>query len=327
MTPSRPQLLYYEILDFQSDNLAFMQEHFDLIVRPDPSAVDARTAAGVDAAFAPMGYVFDRKSLQAFSRLRVLITPTTGTLHIDPDVVAEKGIRVCSLKEHTDYLQTITPTAELAWGLVLAVTRRIPSAFESVCQGRWNGKHFGALTPRMLSRMRLGIIGMGRLGRRVAVYGRAFGMPVVYHDPYRDEPGFTACDTPLDLARQSDIVSVHVHLTAETQNLVDARFIAAMQPGSFIINTARGGVVDETALLEALQSGHLAGAGLDMLAGEHLPGFRERLAGHALVSYARDHDNLVLTPKIGGATRDAWIGTERRVIEAALAALGKKEPQ
>jgi len=324
MTTTKPRLLYFESQGFQPANLIFMAEQFELITLSDPSAIDPRAVGDIAAACAPMGYAFDREMLAPFSSLQVLITPTTGILHIDTDYIREKGIHICSLKDQQAYLSTITPTAELAWGLLLAVTRYIPAAFETVKAGAWNGKQFGIRTPRMLSAMNLGIIGLGRLGRLMAAYGQAFQMPVRYFDPYQSDDRYIRCDTLLELARKSDIISVHVHLNTETENMVDTRFISEMPPGGFIINTARGGIVNESALLENLQSGHLAGAGLDMLAKEHLPGFRVDLAHHPLVAYAREHDNLVLTPKMGGATQDAWIGTERRVLELALVELRKR---
>jgi D-3-phosphoglycerate dehydrogenase len=98
-----------------------------------------------------------------------------------------------------------------------------------------------------------------------------------------------------------------------------------MKKGSYIINTARGGIVNEDDLLIALKSGHLAGAGLDMLAGEHLPGFKEKLSEHPLVRYAKTHDHLIITPKIGGCTIDAWERTEKHIVDLVINEFGKKE--
>lgn len=320
----RPTALYYEILDFQADSLELLRAHFDVVSLPDPTHDTAGVLGRARVIFAPMGFLFDRAKIDRCPKLVAIGSPTTGVPHIDAEYAATKGIAVCSLRDQQAFLSTITPTAELAWGMILAVTRRIPWAHESVCAGRWECRHFGQRTPRMLSAMTLGVVGLGRLGSLVAGYGRAFGMPVFYYDPYRGDDRYSRCDSVASLAKASDIVSVHVHATAEAENLIDRTFLEAMPPGSYLVNTARGDVLDEAALLDALDSGHLGGAALDTLRGEHLPGFKERLDEHPLLRYARAHDNLVLTPHYGGSTRDAWERTEARIIELLARAVRAK---
>jgi D-3-phosphoglycerate dehydrogenase len=172
--------------------------------------------------------------------------------------------------------------------------------------------------------MSLGIIGLGRLGALVAGSGAAFGMKVFYYDPYVVDARYARCTTAQELATHCDVISVHAHLTPDTQGLVDGTFIGLMPQGSFIVNTARGGIVDEAALLQGLESGHLAGAALDMLEGEHLPGFKEKLSAHPLVRYARTHDNLIITPKMGGATVEAWEKTERHLVDMIRAEMDQE---
>ena len=321
----KPALLYYEILDFQTDNIRYMNEHFDLSIIEDPTQDKDKMLEKAEVCFAPMGFTFDKKKIEKCKMLQVIATPTTGIFHIDKDFAEKQNIAICSLKNQQAFLSTITPTAELAWGLILCVTRYIPWAHESVCKGKWEGRRFSRQTPKMLSKMSLGIIGLGRLGTLVAGYGDSFGMQVFYYDPYIKESRFTKCHNLEELAKTCEIVSVHTHLSKETENLVDQSFMEAMPRGSYIINTARGGIVDENALLELLHSGHIAGAGLDMLAGEHLPGFQEKLKEHPLVKYANNHENLVLTPKMGGGTVDAWQKTERKIIDLIIYELKNRE--
>jgi D-3-phosphoglycerate dehydrogenase len=171
--------------------------------------------------------------------------------------------------------------------------------------------------------MSLGIVGMGRLGSWMAKYGHSFKMDVFYYDPFVTDDRYIKNDNLLDLAKSSDIVSIHVHLSKDTEKLINKSFIGAMKKGSYIINTARGGILDEDALLEALLSGHLAGAGLDMLAGEHMPGFKDTLQEHSLIKYASRYDNLVITPKIGGSTLDAKEKTERFIVEMIIRELNQ----
>jgi phosphoglycerate dehydrogenase-like enzyme len=175
----------------------------------------------------------------------------------------------------------------------------------------------------MLSRMRLGVVGLGRLGSRVADYGLGFDMQVGGYSPTSRKPDVTPFASLPELLGWADIVSLHANHTPQTERMCDAAFFAAMRPGSFFVNTARGELVDEAALLAALESGHLGGAGLDVLAGMHRPDFSECVADHPLVRYARDNTNLLLTPYYAGATRDAWQATQMRTAE--LLAAGMEE--
>jgi D-3-phosphoglycerate dehydrogenase len=170
----------------------------------------------------------------------------------------------------------------------------------------------------MLSRMTLGIVGMGRLGRKVASIGRAMGMRVVWFDPYVS--GGTA--TLLELAAGSDVLSLHAPATPETVGLVSRKVLEAMPPRGLVVNTARGELLDTDALIDLLEAGHIAAAALDTVEGEYSPDFSDSFGKTRLATYARHHDNLVLTPHIGGSTIDAWYETERHAILKACRALG-----
>jgi D-3-phosphoglycerate dehydrogenase len=251
--------------------------------------------------------------------LKIIGSSTLSIPHIDVNYAESKGIKVCFLdNEQKRFLESITPTAELAWGLIIAITRKIPAATRAACVGEWNGKLFGRSTPHMLSNMSLGIVGLGRLGSLVASYGNAFGMEVNYYSPVSRDSRYTRCTSLKELAECSDIVSIHAQHKPETEGLINNEFMVAMKPGSFIINTSRGELIDESALLNSLESGHLGGASLDVLAGEYKQGFKSKLNDNPLVKYARTHDNLILTPHYGGATVDAWIKTEEKTIELIL---------
>jgi len=320
----KPRLIYYDMLEFQKETLDYMGSSFDVITLSDPGHDTEEVLKRAKVLFAPMGFMFDKNKIDMCSALQVLGTPTTGELHIDVDYARKKNISICSLRNQKEFLIKITPTAELAWGLILSVIRKIPWAHDSVCDGRWEGEKFGKRTPRMLSNMSLGIVGLGRLGSLVARYGRAFRMKIFYYDPFVTDDRYIKCDNLLDLAKSSDIVSIHVHLSRDTENLIGKSFIDVMKRGSYIINTARGGIIDEVALLKALQSGHLAGTGLDMLKGEHQPEFKKKFKEHPLVKYAKTHDNLLITPKIGGATIDAWGKIEKHIVDIIITEFNNK---
>ena len=249
-------------------------------------------------------------------RLKVIASNTTGVAHIDMEAAARKGIKVCALHDEPAFLDRVTPTAEHAIGLLIAAWRKIPAAHGAASGGVWNRWDWGA--PRMLSRMRLGIVGYGRLGRKVAAIARAMDMDVAFYDP--NVSG--SMNSILQLASRSDALSIHAKVTPESTGLVSRKVLEAMPKGSVLVNSARAEIVDEVALLDMLENGHLYSAAVDVADGEFDPGFNQRFMDSRLATYARNNDNLVLTPHIGGSTLDAWSETQRFAIEKAAQALG-----
>lgn len=203
---------------------------------------------------------------------------------------------------------TTTGVAEHTVLLMLAVCKRLPYADSEVRQGRF---HINALRPvsRELSGMTIGYVGMGRIGRAVAERLAAFGALGIYYDPAaslspQEEQRLRLGRCTFDeVLGQADIVTLHLPLTRETRHLIDANAIARMKAGAMLINTARGGLIDESALIPALQRGALAGAGLDVFETEPLP------AQHPLNALP----NVVLTPHISAGTRDA-LSTKMRAL-------------
>jgi D-3-phosphoglycerate dehydrogenase / 2-oxoglutarate reductase len=248
--------------------------------------------------------------------LRYIVTPTTGLGHIDTEEAFRLGIEVLSLKGNTEFLRSITSTAEMAFCLLLALVRKLPAAHSDVINHQWRRDPFRG---RELRGMTLGIVGLGRLGTMMAGYGKAFGMKVIADDS-RPEPFLESCNAHVEqktitaLLSESDVVSVHLPLEAETVRFLNAARIAAMKPRSWLINTARGEIVDEISLLKALKSGHLAGCALDVLDGDSRwdRGVPE---DHPLISYAQKHDNLLLTPHIGGYSLDAITRTRAYMVD------------
>jgi len=245
----------------------------------------------------------DAELMNAAPALKIIVSATTGLDHIDMEYAARKNISVLSLRGETEFLRTIPATAELTWGLLLALTRNIPSAHASVLNGAWQRDRFKG---HELAGLRLGIVGLGRIGEKVAGYGLAFGMKVKAYDPYRtDAVSSVEMKTSLaELLGESDVLSIHVPLIQETVNLIGAKELNMLQRGSWLVNTARGAIVNEPALLDALKSGHLAGAALDVLSGERTN------ENSPLIEYACTHSNLLLTPHIGGATCESMHSTE-----------------
>ena len=252
-----------------------------------------------------LAHQVDGKIIDRAECLKAIVTATTGLDHIDVAYAETKNIKVLSLRGETEFLRGIPATAEHTWALLLALVRRIPAAFQSVLAGEWERDRFKG---HDLAGKRLGILGLGRIGEMIARYGQAFNMRVVAYDPYRKDwlPGVERASSQSELLRQSQVLSVHVPLNEETENLLGASELAQLPPGALLVNTARGQVIDEAALLAALEQGHLAGAALDVLWDERAAGPNRSL----LVQYARTHDNLLITPHIGGATYESMATTE-----------------
>ncbi len=312
----KPVALYYRILNYHQDNLVLLRQLFEARELEDPRYDTPELLATVEVLFAPLGFAVDGRKLAQCPRLRAVASNTTGIPHIDDSAAGRRGIAVCALHDESDFLDRITPTAEHTIGLMLAAWRRIPWAHAAVLKSEWRRKDWPA--PTMLSTMSLGVVGMGRLGKKVARAAEAFDMRVAYFDPY--VPGGTS--GLIELARQSNVLTLHAVANDDTRGLVNRRVLQALPAGAIVVNTARGELLDTDALLDLLEAKHLAAAALDTVDGEYGVDFEQQLENSRLLAYARTHDNLVLTPHIGGSTVDAWRATQRKVILKAAAALG-----
>jgi len=252
--------------------------------------------------------------LEASPALRIISCATTGSDHIARPVAEARGIVIRTLREDGALLRNITPAAELSWTLLMACARKLPGALDHVLAGKWVREEFPGT---MLHGKRLGLIGMGRIGGWMARYGRVFGMDVVGNDPHLANPLPDVHMVPLPaLFETCDFISVHVHLNEETRGLVSADLLQRVKPGAVLINTSRGAIVDERALVAALEGGRLGAAGLDVVEGE------PNIDQHPLVQYARTHANLLITPHIGGFSPDAVRIVCRRAAEKILEHLG-----
>lgn len=281
-----------------------------------------RRVESADVLIVRLAHSIDAEVLARASRLKIIASATTGLNHIDLAEAERRNISVVCLKGETEFLSRITATAEHTWGLLLALMRKLPAAAGHVLQGGWDRDLF---IGHELRGKTLGVIGYGRLGRIVAEYGRAFRMKVIICDR-KDcavEAGIEQADLQTVLT-QSDVVSLHVNFEPENARMIGRDVFAAMKQGAVFVNTARGELVDEDALIDALETGRLRGAGLDVLAAEKgaAGGWLAQRAVHA---YAKSHDNLIITPHIGGACVDSMHETElflARKITTALSEMG-----
>lgn len=255
--------------------------------------------------------------MDAAPNLKVVASPTTGLNHIDLKAAEERGIKVISLRGRREFLDKIYATSENTVALTLALLRRIPTAHQHVLAGGWNRQNF---IGSEISGRTVGIIGCGRLGSRVAEIMNFMGAKIVAFDPYQTKESVSNCVSLKrldDVLAESDILSLHIALTKETEKMAGEPWFAKIKHGSYLINTSRGEVIDEAAFLGALESGRLAGAAIDVMAGED--GSGKHLVGNSLIAYARTHDNLIITPHMSGATRESMALTEELIAEEMVA--------
>ncbi|UCC94917.1 MAG: hypothetical protein JSW40_08925 [Candidatus Omnitrophota bacterium] len=314
----KPTLLYYTILQYQLENLELLHSKFNVIELSSPDQDTPQALAQADVILVPLGYYLNPEKIDKAKKLKIIASNTTGHPHIDVDYARSKGIEVVTLKDHRDFLSTITPTAELTWALIIMLTRNTLSAYKDVLKGNWNRRPFGGT--KMLSRMSLGIAGLGRLGSMVASYGKSFGMKVKFYDPHvtRDDPEIEQVESLEELVSVSDIVSIHIPHQPDTDNLFNRELFKHFKKGAYFINTSRGELLNHEALLEALENKTLAGAAIDVFENEFSSGFQENFRNHPLLRYAQNHDNLIVTPHIGGSTIDAWKATEEFIIRKII---------
>lgn len=250
-----------------------------------------------------------RETLSEADRLRVVGRAGVGVDNIDLEAATERGIAVLNAPAGN----TVS-AAELTVALMLAMVRGVAAADASVRSGEWARSRFQGIELRGRT---LGLVGAGRIGGEVARRARAFGMKVIAHDPYLTEErageiGVHMCSLDVVLA-ESDVVSLHVPLTDSTRGMIDARALQRMKSGSFLVNVARGGVIDEVALAQALHDGKLAGAALDVFAHEPLEA----------ASPLRSAPNIVLTPHLGASTAEAQELVATEIAEAVRDALAE----
>lgn len=243
---------------------------------------------------------FDRALLDRLPTLRLLITTGMRNASIDLEAATGRGVTVCGTEAWAG------TTAELTWGLILGLLRFIPEEAANLRKGGpWQ-----TTVGRDLRGRRLGVVGMGNLGTRVARVGRAFDTPVSAWSRSLTPDKAKALDVDYcaeldDLLRASDIVTIHVVLNKDTRGLIDARRLGLMKPDALLVNTARGPIVDEAALVKALESGRLAGAALDVYGAEPLP------ADHPF----RRLPNVLATPHLGYVTERTYQNYYKGVIE------------
>ncbi|MFH1086791.1 MAG: hydroxyacid dehydrogenase [Chloroflexota bacterium] len=275
------------------------------------AAETAAAARDVDAILARTGKI-TREVIAAAPRLRIVARHGVGYDNVDVAACTERGIAVTITGDANS-----EAVSEHAMALILASARQLTKADRALRAGMWDREAIHGIE---LAGKTLGLVGIGRTGSRVARHAAGFSMRVIAHDPYAphataQDLGVELVDLPTLLA-QADYVSVHAPLTPETRHLIGAAQLRQMKPTAILVNTSRGGLVDEAALSEALSSGRIAAAALDVFETEPLP------AGHPLTRL----DNVILSPHVAGTTEEALVRMAVGAAEAVRCALRGERP-
>nr|WP_240148653.1 phosphoglycerate dehydrogenase [Diaminobutyricibacter tongyongensis] len=275
------------------------------IPKPNEEPGRFRKALGEADAVIAGTHPVTAEMIDAAPFLRVIARTGVGYDNVDVDAASRHGVAVC-----------VTPganrqaVAEHVFALMLAAARDVPDNIAEVTTGKWTQR-----SGRELSGATLGIVGLGSIGKTVALLGRAFGMRVVAYDPYFDSQFGEDHDVKQvelgELLSIADFITLHLFLDSTTKHLIDAQALARTKPGAIVINTARGGIIDENALADAVRSGGLGGAGLDVFETEPLP------VTSPLVGLPR----VITTGHVAGATQEARTRSGLLAAEIVLAAL------
>ena len=238
-------------------------------------------------------FILDEDVLNG-SNVKGINTASTGLNHIDLDYCEQNNIEVVSHKNDLELINDLPSTSELAFGLMMSLMRNIPKSFHSVKDGNWDYEPY---VGHQIKGKTIGIIGYGRLGKIMCDLFYGWGVKLLATDPY--ERITTARGVSLsELLEKSDVVFLHTHVSDDTRGMVDEEFLSYMKEGSYLINTARGELVDEEAIIESIKCGHLKGYGTDVIKDE----FGDIQSSKLIEFSMNPNNNVVITPHIGGMT-------------------------
>ena len=303
---ARPRVLVKEKIG--DSGVALLREHFDveLGIEWDDQQL-AKRIGEFEGIVIRSATKLTAELLERATRMRVVARAGVGVDNVDVEAATRRGIVVANAPE-----SNVVTAAEHTMALLLALARNVPQAYASLVAGRWERSKFSGVE---LYEKTLGVLGFGRIGQLVAARARAFGMHVVAFDPFVSAERFRElavekADSPQELYASADFLTIHLPKTPDTLGFLDADAFAAMRDGVRVVNVARGGLIDDDALQDALDSGKVAGAAIDVFA-------KEPVTEHPLFSYP----NVIVTPHLGASTAEATDRAGYQSAEQVVAAL------
>lgn len=311
---SRPKIVILDAYptnpgDLSWDGMAALGELTRYEHCPDDHAEVLRRCAGAEIVLTNK-IPFDAATMDALPELRLIAVQATGYNIVDVEAARARGIAVCNVPGYST-----DSVAQLTFAFILEFFSGVMEQDSAVKAGRWTASPDFVFYARPLSELSgktLGVFGFGAIGQKVGRIGAAFGMRVLYHCRTPKTLDFASFVSREELFRKSDVLTLHAPMTAQTKGVVNRETLSWMKPGAYLVNTARGGLVDDDALAEALNAGRIAGAGIDVLTAEPPP------ADHPLL-HAR---NCLVTPHVGWATHEARVrlmATLEDIVKSYLA--------
>jgi lactate dehydrogenase-like 2-hydroxyacid dehydrogenase len=305
------KLLYFKNINLDISNYKILQKNFKIILIKNlkqTSKLNKKILDEIFVIYCDPNFFFSKKFLKKFKNLKTLISSTTSVGFIDEEYCRTKKIKIISLEKQQKFLKSITPTAEHVFGLILMISRNYLAAIKSVNQGKFNRKPFGGFG--MLSKLKIGIIGYGRLGKLVKKIAKGFGM-IVYKCDIKQKNFKKALN---HLVSNSDFISLHIP-SEKNYEFFSKKNIGKIKRPFFLINTSRGEIVDEKYIIEQLKLKNILGYATDVLKNEFSHNFKLKKNE---IFKNKNRYNIVITPHIGGSTKDAWKLTEYQVIKKLI---------
>jgi D-3-phosphoglycerate dehydrogenase len=316
------RILHLEFDQYPIEAQRMLLENFEVVSLEVNDPLSLKTYLEKDgsfeAVFTRLGLFLDKEIIDLMPGLKVIATSTTGLNHIDCDYAKANSIKILSLKGEFEFLSNVKSTAEHTWLLLLSLLRHhVPSVKDVKESGNWNRLPF---LSEEVNGKTLGIIGFGRLGKIVAQYAHAFSAKVLANDINSVDTksySFVNLVSIDELLINSDIVILMISFSEENLNFFDKSKFALMKENSYFINTSRGELVEEDALLNCLISGKLKGAALDVLHGDSA--WESKYKGNSsLLRYAKNNTNLIITPHMGGFGKTSIGMTRNFIVEKFL---------
>ena len=309
------KLLITEPIDFSEKALKLLKNNFKVETLDHINQL-SNTIFDVEILFVRLGIVLDNDLLSKANNLKFICTPTTGLDHIDVEYCLENKIKILSLKGEYNFLGSIPSTAEHTWTLLTAINRKLFLASTSVTQKIWDRNKFKSFN---LDQKKLGILGLGRVGKQVAKYAQCFGMQVFAYDTdvSKNFEGVVLLDSPEKLFKVSDFISIHIPFEDSNFKFVSEEYISLMKPLACIINTSRGKIWDEKAIVEALVNHNIRGVATDVVYNE----LSENTFDSPILKLDMLHHNCIITPHIAGATYDSMKQTEIFIVNKLISEL------
>jgi len=307
----KKNLLTFKNINFHKKNLYEIKRNYNfhsVKSLKEINKLSEKIKSRIEIIYCDPLYHYSKKFLQQFKNLKILASSTTSIEFIDIDYCKKKKIKVLSLENEQKFLSSISPTAEHTFGLILLITRKYISAINSVEKFRFNRRPLGG--HRMLSKMCLGIIGYGRLGKLVKKIASGFSMKIISCD-IKDKNYKKKLKK---IKEYSDIISLHIP-SKRNKNFFSREKFKGIKRPFYLINTSRGDIVDEKFILRLLKTKKILGYATDVLDKEFNSNFKIK---KNLIFKNRNKYNIVITPHIGGSTIDAWQLTENRVIKKLI---------